>query len=269
MDVKLIKEQNGWANINIIDIISEKYDKTPTKKLTPLLVKLIKNSINENDINMVHNYFKEKVFGEDEELIWGEFCEHLEMNRLPNKDVTSYSNMKQVVNAVNLVELKMLDKSLSKEIIVVYEDDEWLLIKPLTTESSLKYGYGTRWCTSSKNNPETFFEYSKTGVLIYMINKVNGDKFGFYKRTINKNVSFWNQEDEQVDSITIGMSDVVNKVLINEIENSGNNFDLFSDETKKRYLQYTMEQTKQYDVSEVATPTPKYGYDYDMVQMQA
>lgn len=267
MDVKLIKEQNGWANINIIDLISEKYDKTPTKKLTPLLVKIIKNSINDEDIDIVNRYLRDKVFSEDEELIWGKFCEHLEMNRLPNKDVTSYSNMKQVVNAVNLVELKMLDKSLSKEIIVVYEDGEWLLIKPLTIESSLKYGYGTRWCTASKNNPETFFEYSKSGVLIYIINKVSGSKFGFYKGTEDKGVSFWNQEDERVDSIVIGMSSEVNKVLINEIENSGNNFDLFSDETKKQYLEYTIKQTKV--SSEWYNEEEPVKYDCDMVEIRA
>jgi hypothetical protein len=65
---------------------------------------------------------------------------------------------------------KLLEKNLSKEINVVYEDDEWFLLKPLTLESSVKYGYGTKWCTASKDHSEPFYEYSSRGILIYIIN---------------------------------------------------------------------------------------------------
>jgi hypothetical protein len=93
-------------------------------------------------------------------------------------------------------------KEMETQIIKIHEDDEWLLLRPLTYASSKKYGSNTKWCTTQETNPEYFTKYSSKGVLIYCINKVNGYKVAsFY--SLDKNdpeFSYWNQKDTRIDS---------------------------------------------------------------------
>ena len=64
-----------------------------------------------------------------------------------------------------------MDKELSKQTHKLYEDNEWLVIKPMSYQASLKYGASTKWCTVSNDSSEYYFKYSKRGILIYSINK--------------------------------------------------------------------------------------------------
>ena len=64
-----------------------------------------------------------------------------------------------------------IQKLLEKEVQKIVEEDEWLVVRPLTVESSLTYGAGTKWCTASRHNKEYFYRYSRNGVLFYVINK--------------------------------------------------------------------------------------------------
>jgi hypothetical protein len=47
MGLKHLKEQNPELNINLIDLISE-FDPTKTKKITPLLLKVLKTTFENN-----------------------------------------------------------------------------------------------------------------------------------------------------------------------------------------------------------------------------
>jgi hypothetical protein len=64
---------------------------------------------------------------------------------------------------------------------VIFEDDNHLLVRPKTFRGSLKYGTNTKWCTASKNNPQTFERYSKNGLLFYLIDKINTEDTKFSK----------------------------------------------------------------------------------------
>ena len=80
-----------------------------------------------------------------------------------------------------------------------------MVIRPLTYESSLKYGAHTKWCTAAKSNPYQFFRYTEEGVLVYCINKETGYKLAFHMfREGNKfyDISFWNSIDERIDSLS-------------------------------------------------------------------
>ena len=54
---------------------------------------------------------------------------------------------------------------------ILYEDEKTLLVRPLTHRGSLKYGANTRWCTVSKDNPNTFKSYFDSNYLFYLIRK--------------------------------------------------------------------------------------------------
>jgi hypothetical protein len=64
---------------------------------------------------------------------------------------------------------------------VIFEDETHLLVRPKTFRGSLKYGANTKWCTASKNNPQTYERYSKNGLLFYLINKENTEDSRFSK----------------------------------------------------------------------------------------
>lgn len=118
---------------------------------------------------------------------------------------------------------------------------KWLVIKPLSLKSSLKYGYNTKWCTSSKENPITFYNYSKEGILIYIIERETNTKWAAYWE-INElgkkqEMSWWNAEDDRLDSMLVliptDIMDVVKKELF--LEPKPNLFYL-KDLEKENYL---------------------------------
>ena len=74
----------------------------------------------------------------------------------------------------------------------LYEDDNFLLVIPFTHEASCKYGAGTKWCTTGRDDKgmEWFEKHNRIGALGYLIiknkelsDKVGSTKFGLY---INK-----------------------------------------------------------------------------------
>jgi len=52
-----------------------------------------------------------------------------------------------------------------------YEDDEWLVVVPLTYKASCKYGANTKWCTTDSKTDAYFKNYSSEAPLIIVTNK--------------------------------------------------------------------------------------------------
>jgi len=52
----------------------------------------------------------------------------------------------------------------------LFEDENWLILIPLTQDASIFYGAGSRWCTAGVNN-NRFEYYTKSGPLIIIIDK--------------------------------------------------------------------------------------------------
>lgn len=164
------------------------------------------------------------------------FCEYNERGLIKQNDLTKYSSFDEVMNSLSIAELSSDIKDLEKQIKIVFENDEWIIVRPLTFLSSKKYGSNTKWCTTSENNPEYFLRYSKKGVLIYCINKITGYKVAsFY--SLNKNepeFSFWNQKDERTDSLETELTDELRKIILEESKskNMKTNFFLLSDDER-------------------------------------
>lgn len=119
-----------------------------------------------------------------------------------NKTIKSdlFSLTIEDVNSENLrIETINYKKILKNQILNHYEDDEWLIITPLTHESSCKFGSNTKWCTSSKNDPSHFKTYSKNGVLIYVINKLNDNlKYGLHKKIKEGITKVYDIQDKEI-----------------------------------------------------------------------
>ena len=78
-----------------------------------------------------------------------------------------------------------VDKSEYKKI---YDDENYLLVVPLTHTASCKYGANTKWCTTKKDDDSDFEEHVTMGVLAYLIikdptiyNKMSSQKYGLYR----------------------------------------------------------------------------------------
>lgn len=142
-----------------------------------------------------------------------------EKNVIKNNDITTYKEYDEILKQLSIINLKEDEKEFENQIIKLYENDEngWLVIKPLSCLSSVKYGYGTRWCTAMKTDFDYFRRYTNTGVLIYCINKINGEKVAAFKDiTENNEYSFWTASDKRVDSMQTQLPYEVIKVISND-----------------------------------------------------
>ena len=157
--------------------------------------------------------------------VLNKFVDYNERNLIPKNDVTTYKTFKDVHNQVIFAEMKLEEKNLEKQVVKIFEDDEWLVVKPLTLESSVKYGYGTKWCTAMEKDNTYFERYSKEGILIYFINKLNNEKVAVYKKIIEGSaelkkpeITFWNVVDKQIDSFGCGLPSYILDELRNHFE---------------------------------------------------
>jgi hypothetical protein len=277
-----LKKQNPFLTIDGINIINDLVGKS---KYTEMLVNLIKNDrLNQHDnrradyeYEIIELYgvkrevvdktstvdllslsmFMNSFVGNDNFRMFKEFIDLNEQNLIVQNDVTKYKTFKDVELQISLSELKNIDKELSKQTHKLYEDEEWLVIKPMSYQASLKYGASTKWCTASRDNSDYYLRYSRNGILIYCINKITGDKVGAFKRIdeYERETSFWDIVDQRIDSMESGLPIVVMDVIKKEFkEQVKSNFELLSDEERNRQL---MELEVQYIKSQEDLPLPQ------------
>ena len=154
------------------------------------------------------------------------FAEYLDRGLIEKNDISTYESMDEILNEIGKASLKDVLKNSKKDILIVHQDDEWLCFKPLTHDSSIAYGHGSKWCTAMKFEPEYFYRHSVEGILIYAINKVNGRKYGFYGNKYQK-LSVWEDTGGQVDSLLTNMPQEL-LFKLNEIAEYNKNY-FFSD----------------------------------------
>ena len=262
--IENLKKQNPSYTIEIIDIINNLFDKV---KYTELSVNLIKNKRQgylRNSEDLINELSIE--YGQDRETLKSKSYEELsnilrvlvdyyghhdfktikkfinlnERNLIQENDLTNFKSFEELERQVSLVELKLIDKDLEKQVIKLYETDEWLVVKPMSFLASKKYGANTKWCTTQENNPDYYLTYSRRGILIYCINKITGEKVAAFKNidmSYDKETSFWNIIDNRIDSIESGLPVEVMEVIKNEFTNTKqSNWDILSDEEKNKQV---------------------------------
>lgn len=232
-----LKKQHPWENLSLVEMC-ENLNPCPTKtKYTELVFLLLKEKF---DVRLseyekrktdkpktLFNFLLREFFwvSEQQSDMFKSFVEYSEQ-KLINTDLTRIKSFDDLINLVSLAELKVSDKEMSNQVIKEIDNEDWLVVVPLTYEASLKYGSQTKWCTASRSNPHTFFSYGNRGVLIYCINKKDGNKTAIYLESDvselygkNKNgevrffpteieervfrpsyMSIWNAKDDRIDS---------------------------------------------------------------------
>ena len=262
--IEELKKQNKFLNLSVYDVFTYILPNEKSKYIE-LLTNLLKNE--NNDTERYSDYYYEDIrtglvsYGLDAKKIYSltkielsvvssfmdrllsssdiqtlkTFIEYNERNLIANKDITTYKTFSELMREVSVSELKVMDKNLEKQVKVVYDNDEngWLVIRPLTFSSSRKYGAGTKWCTTMENDPQYFFKYAKGAILIYAINKNTGYKVAIHYNIYEKEISFWNEKDNRVDSLMTELSGEILEVIRGEIKDPKDNLEYLDPETRK------------------------------------
>ena len=245
-----LKKQYPHLNITLLDLL-RRVDKTKTGKYLPLLCKTmshrgdeewereggrfivdITERLKEFGVSVKDLSSKDKLvlyhlsdfFRIDSINMVITFMDYMERNLIKNKDVLTYKNLGDVRNAVSLASMKDYTKELESQVIKEFEDSTWLALRPLTFESSVKYGASTKWCTTYSREKEYFAKYWDKGVLVYFINKKTGYKFALYKEIYGKGeISFWTAEDERVDFLLLDVDDYLIPIMKNLVKSNDTN----------------------------------------------
>jgi len=280
-------KSNTNNTLNFIDVL-ELFSPDKKSKYTETLLRLMNRTKNYNDHvddmkrdilskfdfikmedldkfgslqTMLMYNFVNAFFNEEDLKNFRRFAEYNERGLITQNDLTKYKSLEDIIQQLNIAEIKVDSKGLENEIVKVFEDDEWLLIRPLTYLASKKYGSNTKWCTTQSDNPEYFLKYTKKGVLIYCINKVTGYKVAsFY--SLEKNdpeFSFWNQKDAKIDSLDSELTDELRKIIqtvSKGIDAKTNRFLLSDDQRIKEenFLRKGMKSINLYNSSEPQPP---------------
>lgn len=157
----------------------------------------------------------EDMFNFEDLKSFQKFCQYNERGIIKQNDLGRYSDFEQILSELSVAELIHDQKKLEKQTITLLDDDEWLIVRPLTYLSSKKYGANTKWCTTQENNSDYFIKYSTKGVLVYCINKKTGYKVAvFYSLDKNEpEFSFWNQKDTRIDSFETELTEDIKKLI--------------------------------------------------------
>jgi hypothetical protein len=282
-------KSNTNNTLNFIDVL-ELFSPDKKSKYTETLLRLMNRTKNYNDHvddmkrdivskfdfikmedldkfgplqTMLMYNFVNSFFNEEDLKNFRRFAEYNERGLITQSDLTKYKSLEDIIQQLNIAELKVEYKGLENEIVKVFEDDEWLLVRPLTYLASKKYGSNTKWCTTQSDNSEYFLKYTKKGVLIYCINKVTGYKVAsFY--SLEKNdpeFSFWNQKDVKIYILDSELTDELRKIIqtVSKASDAKTNRFLLSDDQRikeENFLRKGMKSINLYNSSE-SQPQPE------------
>jgi hypothetical protein len=254
-----LKKQNPQWSRSIIDYIDLIMEETKPKYVE-LFVNLLKNyHKNYNDEN---NMWRAELieFGVSESIVksipefeitvfarsiincipkheydtYKSFINLYERNLIEKKDITSIKSFNEVSQLVSLAEIKSWEKECENQTIVHLDNPEtgWLIIRPLTFESSKKYGSSTKWCTTEKNNSEYFYRYYRN-ILVYCINRKTGYRVAMNHVIYENETSFWDSTDTRVDSLFTELDTECRMVLVDLVKEGKSNYSLTPDEYRK------------------------------------
>lgn len=204
--VKKTKNLNDHGNYVKNELIKEfNIDKTKLDNFSSLQLTMINHIVGE-------------LFNIEDLKTFQKFCDFNERGLIKQNDLSRYNTIEEIEESVTFAETIAQNKEMEKQIKIIYQDDEWLLLRPLTYQSSKKYGSNTKWCTTFENTDEYFIKYSKKGVLIYCINKLTGYKVAsFYSLDeIDPEFSFWDQIDVRIDSLQTKLTLNLREIIFNE-----------------------------------------------------
>ena len=123
-------------------------------------------------------------------------------SNLPKTDINQYQSLDELLKALNDYQNK--PRREYKQVEggnVVFENDRFFIVNPLTHQTSCYYGRGTKWCTAADSDYH-FNEHNSDGKLFYILDKALPTSDVNYKvallQKFDGDSSFWNAKDEKM-----------------------------------------------------------------------
>lgn len=120
------------------------------------------------------NQFIEKLIESGVKLVGKELSDVEKIKKIP-RDINSYSIPFYIIAMLQVLDENKTrvekERLAKKDVDKVFEDANYLVVRPLSYDASCYYGKETRWCTSSKESDSHYKRYSRDGVLYYFIDK--------------------------------------------------------------------------------------------------
>ena len=149
------------------------------------------NKITEDDVWNAESLFRNQVGHVDN-------IENIAKNP---KDINQYTNPDFIRTLMNVVDSRKTEREIEREAKSqakkIYEDNDVLVVKPLSFASSCYYGANTKWCTTTKGSSSYFEKYLREGQLYYFINKKNGIKRALFVKTKPKGYEIYTSTDHE------------------------------------------------------------------------
>ena len=209
-----LKEQHPELNISLIDMLA-KVDPSNTYKYTEFLIKMIKNIFIDDYTSDIGLTIGIDILGSDNVELLNEFELHSKVGRIKNSDISSYKSWAEINHSVKSAEEIVKQKEAEKQVNKLYDDSEWLVVIPLSFESSKVYGMGTKWCTTQENH---WNDYISNYKLIYIINKLSNEKYAISrdKRSDSK-IQAWLSDDKETSPFMLPLPPNIMSIITEEV----------------------------------------------------
>ena len=161
-------------------------------------------------------------------------------SQFPKKDINQYVSLNELESVVNFARSKKKEKELGDQVTKIYEDGQFLVVKPKTEESSCKYGSNTKWCVTSKGSGHFSRYTSGRQGLYFIINKAKSTNKNYSKVAIHFDDSgemrYWDTQDSpmnqrEVDVFEYAFPDMIETIKKDYKEFAGSMTDKFLIET--------------------------------------
>lgn len=142
-------------------------------------------------------------------------------SQLEKKDINQYANFSELEDMLQPVYEKKKIKELENQAEKIYEDEKFLVLRPLTQESSCKYGSNTKWCVTQKNTGH-FYTYTRGNQKLYfIINKEKSTENNYAKIAVHFNdegyPTYWDAKDENLSRREIALFEYAFPNIVEEI----------------------------------------------------
>lgn len=123
-------------------------------------------------------------------------------SNLPKTDINQYQSVDELQQVISNYQNRT--RRQYKQIEggnVVFDNERFMVVNPLTHETSCYYGKGTKWCTAADSDHH-FQQYNSDGKLFYILDRALPTSDVNYKvallQKFDGDSSFWNSKDEKM-----------------------------------------------------------------------
>jgi hypothetical protein len=105
---------------------------------------------------------------------------------------------------------------LEKQTKKLFENNEWLVLIPLSFEAAKLYGTNTKWCVTQERYWDDYIGDYK---IIYVINRSTNDKYAISRdKTDDKDLKAWLADDTETSPLLLSLPQEIWSVVIPELQ---------------------------------------------------